>query len=83
MTFSHINMVMFHLSFVKLLEASYRFFAGDFPSRCVQVFRFVLSILLDPRFCAEKRFHYLARDAVPVTIWNGCNNDDFRLELGG
>ncbi|OLQ15193.1 hypothetical protein AK812_SmicGene586 [Symbiodinium microadriaticum] len=25
----------------------------------VEVFRFVVSMLLDPRFCAEKRFHYL------------------------
>ena len=25
------------------------------------------SVLLDPRLCAEKRFHYLARDAVGGT----------------
>eukprot|EP00435_Cladocopium_sp_Y103_P001772 s4321_g1.t1 len=36
--------------------------------RNVEVFRFVVSILLDPRFCAEKRFHYLARDAVSTLL---------------
>ncbi|CAE7949298.1 unnamed protein product [Symbiodinium sp. KB8] len=34
----------------------------------VEVFRFVVSMLLDPRFCAEKRFHYLARDAVSTLL---------------
>ncbi|CAJ1447020.1 unnamed protein product, partial [Effrenium voratum] len=36
--------------------------------RSVEVFRFVASVLLDPRLCAEKRFHYLARDAVSTLL---------------
>ncbi|CAK9073958.1 unnamed protein product [Durusdinium trenchii] len=36
--------------------------------RNVEIFRFLLSMLLDPRFGAEKRFHYLARDVVSTLL---------------
>ena len=47
----------------------------------LEVFRFVVSILLDPRFCAEKRFHYLARDAVRKPNGGG-THDCWRSNIG-
>lgn len=34
----------------------------------MDVFRFLVSLLLDPRFGAERRFHYLARDVVSTLL---------------